>query len=301
MKILIYGVGGIGGFLGATLQNNEIDVSYIARGKRLKSLLKKGLVVKSKLGNKFIKKIKVSDVISPDDKFDFIFSTVKLYDFDEFLNQITLIKDKKFILIPFQNGVYAEKKASQIFGKRKVCTGVAQISSFVDNNQYVIHVGSLATFFVGTSDIETQKKLKRLCSISSLNGLDLRYKDNINEKVWQKFIFLSAYSGFTTAYNKTIGEIFENKNLRDDFIIAMNETFNLANYSKVIFRENPVEFWLKKIEKMPYEMTSSMHEDFKKNKKLELRWLSGSVVQQCKVHAEIVKKINSDLGNIPRA
>ena len=43
MKILIYGVGGIGGFLGATLQNNEIDVSYIARGKRLKSLLKRDL------------------------------------------------------------------------------------------------------------------------------------------------------------------------------------------------------------------------------------------------------------------
>ena len=49
---------------------------------------------------------------------------------------------------------------------------------------------------------------------------------------------------------------------------------------------------------MPYEMTSSMHLDYNKNKKLELEWLSGFVVRylekfkkDCLIHKEIVENI----------
>ena len=51
---------------------------------------------------------------------------------------------------------------------------------------------------------------------------------------------------------------------------------------------------------MPHEMTSSMHEDYKRNKKLELQWLSGSVVDKskdaginCKIHKTIVGMIKN--------
>ena len=76
--------------------------------------------------------------------------------------------------------------------------------------------------------------MKDLCEICSLNSLDLRLKENIYEKVWQKFIFLSAYSGMTTAFNKTIGQIFENKVLKLKFITAMRETFSIAEQRKFV-------------------------------------------------------------------
>ena len=40
MKILIYGVGGIGGYLGSKLLKTDFDVSFIARGERFKYLKK---------------------------------------------------------------------------------------------------------------------------------------------------------------------------------------------------------------------------------------------------------------------
>ena len=195
---------------------------------------------------------------------------------------------------------FMRKKKLQIFlEKKKVCAGVAQISSYIDNDQNIRHVGDLATFFVGSSEPDN-KKLKNLC-LSNLNkNLDLRYKDNIYEKIWQKFIFLSAYSGMTTAYNKTIGQIFKSDTLKSEFIDAMQETFNLANLYKIQFKQNPLDFWIERIKSMPFEMTSSMHEDYKKKKKLELKWLSGSVVSQslevgidCKVHKKIISIINN--------
>ena len=79
----------------------------------------------------------------------------------------------------------------------------------------------------------------------------------------------------------------------------MQETLNLSKFYNIQFKQDPIKFWLK-IENMPFDMTSSMHEDYKKNKKLELQWLSGSVVDKskdaginCKIHKTIVGMIKS--------
>ena len=102
----------------------------------------------------------------------------------------------------------------------------------------------------------------------------------------------------TTFFLKPIGEIFEDKNLKNKFTDAMLETYNLSKKFGVYFRIDPVEFWLEKINNMPFDMTSSMHVDFNNNKKLELDWLSGSIETlskacdiKCPIHSEIVKGI----------
>ena len=79
-------MGGVGGFIGSQILNSDFDVTFIARGERYKSLKKYGLSLKSKLGNKSIKKIKVYERI-PKTNFDIIISTVKLYDFDHFVSE----------------------------------------------------------------------------------------------------------------------------------------------------------------------------------------------------------------------
>ena len=115
MNILIYGVGGIGGFLGSRLIDKTINLTFMARGKRYDFLKKKGLILKSSLGNASVRKIHVINAIDPNSKFDYIFSTVKLYDFDNSLEEILSLNKSDFIFVPFQNGIYAENKAIKIF------------------------------------------------------------------------------------------------------------------------------------------------------------------------------------------
>ena len=85
MKILITGAGG---FIGSHLQKTRFDISYIARGTRFEFLKKNGLKLKSQLGDKSIKKIKIFNTIPNKIDFDVIISTVKLYDFDGFIEEI---------------------------------------------------------------------------------------------------------------------------------------------------------------------------------------------------------------------
>ncbi len=300
MKILIFGVGGVGGFLGSRLESSDLDISYVARGKRYVFLKNNGLMIKSDLGNRHIKRIKVFQNIPEKQKFDIIISTVKLYDFDNFILELKKKKIDGSIILPFQNGIYSEQKIIEEFGEINSYGAVAQISAYVDEKQFIIHKGKLATFFVGQIKNINNQKIKSFSEICKDIGLDLFFKKNIKEKIWEKFIFLSAYSGITTLTQKSIGEIFENPKLRTNFINAMIETYNLSKYFKVTFNLNPVEYWLSKIKKMPYDMTSSMYIDFKNKKKLELRWLSGFIVEysekfglSCIVHRKILEGISS--------
>ena len=101
MKILIYGVGGIGGFLGSKVIEETINLTFMARGKRYDFLKKNGLILKSNQGNSS-KNIHVINKIDPDSKFDYIFSTVKLYDFDDSLKEISCLKKKTIFSFHFK-------------------------------------------------------------------------------------------------------------------------------------------------------------------------------------------------------
>ena len=300
MKVLIYGAGGVGGFIGSFLEKTDFEISYVVRNKRFEFLKSNGLILKSKIENLKKKNLKLLEKINQGDSYDIIIITVKLYDFDYVFDEIVDKVKGDFIILPMQNGIYAEEKISKTLGPDNTYGAVAQISAHIDSKQIVQHIGTLATFFVGSYGKKESQTLKFFCEKAQEKNLSIIFKENIKEKIWEKFIFLSAYSGITTMTQKTIGEIYNNSELKNKFNDAMKETFNLSRKFGVDFKRDPIEFWNDKIKKMPAEMTSSMYYDFLEKKKLELDWLSGSIIElaekkgiKCETHKEIVKKIKT--------
>ena len=301
MKILIYGVGAIGGFLGAYLQKTKHDIFFISRGDTLKKLKKNGLKLFSTLGDQNYNSIRLGQNLSREMVFDIIIISVKLYDLNKVLVKIKNNITKNTIILPFQNGIFAENLICKELNIINNCGAVAQISVSLNKEKEVLHHGKLATFFIGNMDkSKDNKKLILFSKDCQSVGLDLRYTQKINEKLWEKFIFLSAYSGMTTLTELSIGQIFSNKKYKKMFVDAMEETYNLSKCFHVSFDKNPVKIWSEKIKKMPHDMTSSMYIDFKNKKKLELNWLSGFVVKlskkygiHSKTHNLILQEIKS--------
>ena len=295
MKILVYGVGGVGGYLGAFLLKTRYEISFISRGKNFLQLKEKGINLRSNIEAISHKKIKIFREVPDLHNFDIIIISVKLYDLEEVIDCIKKKIHKNCLILPFQNGIYAEEILKEKLDLKFNFGAVAQISSYINQNSEIIHNGKLATFFVGPISKDNDlDKLRYFTSECRNIGLDLRYTEKIKEKIWDKFIFLSAYSGMTTLTGLSIGEIFENTTHKNMFISAMHEAFNLSSFFKIEFNYDPIEKWLEKIEKMPYDLTSSMYLDFKKGKKLELNWLSGlicSYAKKFKINSNIHQKI----------
>ena len=76
MRILVFGAGVIGSLYTVLLAEAGYDVSVYARGRRLESLSREGLLYKSD-GKIRKAPVKVLSKIEPDDRYDFIFLTVR--------------------------------------------------------------------------------------------------------------------------------------------------------------------------------------------------------------------------------
>lgn len=90
MKVLFYGAGVIGSLYAAKLANSGVDVSILARGNRYKELKENGLRIKSIKHSHIaaIKNISVIDRLSPQEKYDFIFVTMRKDQVEAILPQL---------------------------------------------------------------------------------------------------------------------------------------------------------------------------------------------------------------------
>ena len=76
MRLLIYGAGVIGCWYAALFSQAGYDTTLYARGKRLEAFRKNGLLYEMK-GTTYKAEVKIIDLQKKDDKYDFIFLTVK--------------------------------------------------------------------------------------------------------------------------------------------------------------------------------------------------------------------------------
>ena len=104
MRICIVGAGATGGYLGAKLINAGFDVSLIARGLHLKTMMDSGLTIIEN-EKEIICKPKCSDSVEKLGKMDFIFITLKAYSIPEIVNDIYKMFDENTSVITAYNGI----------------------------------------------------------------------------------------------------------------------------------------------------------------------------------------------------
>ena len=88
MRILIYGAGVIGSFYASRFAKAGLDVTVLARGQRLKELQGHGLWYRGKTRTHKVE-VKTISELKPDDRYQFIFLTVRENQVEDALEDIT--------------------------------------------------------------------------------------------------------------------------------------------------------------------------------------------------------------------
>jgi len=108
---------------------------------------------------------------------------------------------------------------------------------------------------------------------------DAQISEDIRLAIWEKFVFLVGLSATTATMRVPIGRIRANPQSRAFLLDLMREVVAVGRAHGVPLPEDYAEQRLEFADGVSPEMTSSMHHDLERGNRLEVRWLSGGVVE----------------------
>lgn len=284
-KILIVGIGGVGAYFGGLLSklnqiNNDISVCFMARGENLQAIKNNGLFVSSSSMEFNTRPAIVSD--NPEDfgKVDYIILSTKSYDIEETVRNLNICVTEETVFLPLLNGVDSAEKIKEIYPNNLVADGCAYIISRLVKPGYVENMGNIQKLIFGVPDTE-DKRLSYLFEVFQSAGIEATLTKDITAKIWEKFIFISSTATITSYYNKTFGEIREDKVYSEDLKQLIEECFELAKHKKINLDSGIIERVWTQFLNVPAEATTSMHSDFLSSKnKTEVESLTGYIVKE---------------------
>lgn len=205
MKILILGAGGIGGYFGARLLQAGADVSFLVRDKRKALIDREGLRIETPGGNFRVQPHTVTAaVVEP--VYDIIVLAPKAYDLDDALASVARAQERA-VFLPFLNGIDHLAVLDARFGKERVMGGVAHISATLTEAGVVRQLSGLHKLTLGPRDAAHAGLARVFADACSKASFDSVYSDNIEQVLWDKWVFLATLAGMTTLCQGSVGEI----------------------------------------------------------------------------------------------
>jgi 2-dehydropantoate 2-reductase len=281
LRIAIMGSGGVGGFFGARLLKGGADVTFIARGTHLAAMREHGLAIESTDPAQcmHLPKVKVTDDPKTIGPVDLIMFAVKLWDTEAAAKQLLPIMQPETGIISFQNGVQKDDLLRPILGEHALMGGVAYVGTAINRPGVIAQTGPLQRLVFGEYDGSRSPRAEAFLAACKRGGINAELSDDVLRSIWEKYVVLVAMSGATTTTRHTIGPIRSNPLTREFLLDLAREVVAVGRALGVKLPADYVEQRIPFFDGWPAEMTTSMHHDLQAGRRLELQWLSGSVVE----------------------
>jgi 2-dehydropantoate 2-reductase len=279
MKILVMGSGGVGGYFGARLAQGGADVTFVARGAHAAAMRERGLRLDTPSGPINLPRVQVVERAADAPAPDVVLLCVKLWDTDDALRQIAPVVGPATCVISLQNGVLKEDALAAAFAKQQLMGGVAYVATRISQPGVITQTGPMQRLQFGEYDGVRSKRAEALLQACLAGGINAEIAADIQRVLWEKYVFLAALSGATTTMRKTIGPIRSHPQTRAFLLDLMREVVAVGRAHGVKLPADYAEQRLRLADDVDPGMTSSMHHDLDHGSRLEVRWLSGGVVE----------------------
>ena len=278
MKILVLGIGGIGGFFGGYLQDSGADITFLVKPKRKALLLKNNLKIISPLGNlNLVPNLILSNELKP--IYDVILVSCKTYDLDQAMCDLRGIKGKGMI-IPFLNGFTHMEKLDKEFGSKNIIGGVAHISSTINNHGAIEHFSEFKKITFGDRKQNQNNDLLSFYNICKKAKFDVTLSEDITLDLWKKWVFIATVAGVTTLFNCSLGEISNHAVGKKTLADLYDECRSIAKFNGFIISDFETENILKNIMTPGSLIKASMLRDVEKKGFTEHEEIFGDLISE---------------------
>ncbi len=277
MKIMVTGIGGVGGYIASILCANHTDVTLIARKKRKESLLKNGLVLHSDYFGEHRFQPAVTDDPARAGLQDVIFVCVKNYSLESALTAALPCIGPDTIVVLVLNGVDHSAVARRIMTCGHIVDSTMYISAAYNEDYSISQFGKFARMYIG-SDNEANNETVR--AILDHEGLKCRIAPDISVELWNKYITNCAYNVITTYYDSTIGDAFAKPGGLEEFRTLLDESYRVGKAAGVAVDPRlPSEIYERVSHQNDKSTTSSLARDIRAGHESELETFSGYLVR----------------------
>lgn len=283
LKIVITGIGGVGGYYGGLLAREyinkpEVEVYFLSRGKNLEAIRENGLKVITETET-FIARPKLATDNPLEIGFaDYVLICTKSYHLNSVIEHIKPCLKPSTVVLPLLNGADITERIQDQLPESIVWHGCVYIVSRLNKPGEVQSSGGVHDLFFGSANDELDDtKQKLLLGIMIRAGVKAIYSVDILSVIWKKFIFISVTASLTTYFDVGFRDLLtdtERKNLTMKFL---EEISAIARAVGVKFNFDIIDTTLRHISRLPEGTTSSMHTDFLKGRKTELDTLTAVV------------------------
>jgi 2-dehydropantoate 2-reductase len=279
MRIAVIGAGGIGAPLGASLATSGEDVTFVARGAHLAAIRSNGLRVEGDRGVTRVNPVQATDDPATIGPVDLVLSCVKLWDLEESSAALRPLMGADTAVIPLQNGVDASERLMPLLGARHVMGGVAMVTGSIVSPGVVRQTGNHHGITFGELDGQTTPRAERIRDVCQAAGIDAALTDDIQVARWDKFIGLAALAGVCAVTRQPLGAVREDPDIAPLIETSMREIVDVGRASGVRVGLEFVDKWLNVSKSLPPNLMPSMAVDLRAGNRLELRWLTGKIVE----------------------
>jgi len=282
VKLVVAGIGGVGGYFGGLLarkyqSSNDVEICFLARGENLTQIRINGLKV-IKGSTEFIARPAiVTDNAHEIGIADFIILCTKSYSLEATVEQLKPCISERTILLPLLNGVESVERIKNELPGSLVAEGCVYIVSQLKESGVIENSGINEKLFFGPVSFNNDR-LQWLEKVMLDAGIEANFSDSISTIVWEKFIFIASIATATSYFNCSIGKLIEEN--EETLVQLIEEVKLIAVAKRISFNPDITPNIINYNKLLPYESTSSMHRDYLNMKPLtEVESLTGYVVR----------------------
>jgi 2-dehydropantoate 2-reductase len=186
-------------------------------------------------------------------------------------------------VLTLQNGVDSVDEVASAVGKTRVLGGATYVATALVRPGLIVQTGTHRRVVFGEVFGDLPRLSERVQLLAqALADADIQVEAVPDARVplWEKFIYLAPFAGFTGATRLPAGPLWNMPQVRDQFLAAVREVVLVARGEGVPIAPDLLDRIIEYMNALPPATPSSLLIDLSQGKRIEVEALQGSVVRR---------------------
>ncbi|OGM93683.1 hypothetical protein A2935_01520 [Candidatus Wolfebacteria bacterium RIFCSPLOWO2_01_FULL_47_17b] len=276
MKIGILGPGAVGGFLASLFWKSGERVLCIGKAGDVSAIKERGITIESPIFGDFVARPEIDTELRV--PIDILFITVKSSFLKEALRAVNKESIKSAVIIPLLNGIGHAEIIREILGTSVAAGTIGQIEVVKDLNGSVRQVSRQHPHIDIASDGDvSSSRLEEIVDAIRRAGVSASILRSEAEVIWKKLVRLNATASLTAAFQKPIGVIRSDPDLRRLLEGIVREGVAIAGREGT---EIDSEETMEEIDRLPETLMTSLSRDVAARVPSEIDSITGGVLKK---------------------